>query len=385
MHDDCERTSNLKMVVQLNPRLGMFSQYGVQISLHLSKQKCFWKTEKWLGINLRGWKDVDAEPKTATKYGKAIGARFYFWPYWSLWPPMYLARGGRSWSSNRSQSDCPVHSHTDLLGLGIIIALPLSLMELQSRGGKVSGHRFGGAFSRFCNFGFRLSAWITTLCVIWWRFHRRAASPKKVKKRDEGWNYFKLYTQGTNLINISTSKFVKHSHKRILRQDILHFHTTALLWLYPLSPADASNWSRASSDDRTRDPHLARPSRWRASSPSMFSRGLRLFLFGFHNSLKSFPRRSLRGCNWEQMRRPLRASVVMSALVEGEAWRDGVGGGREGVVVVVVVRWVSERRVDSLQVYRWEDVACNTELTCIKCGEIIYYKKIPFKTSEGKR
>lgn len=138
MHDDCERTSNLKMVVQLNPRLGMFSQYGVQISLHLSKQKCFWKTEKWLGINLRGWKDVDAEPKTATKYGKAIGARFYFWPYWSLWPPMYLARGGggRSWSSNRSQSDCPVHSHTDLLGLGIIIALPLSLMELQSRGEK---------------------------------------------------------------------------------------------------------------------------------------------------------------------------------------------------------------------------------------------------------
>lgn len=208
---------------------------------------------------------------------------------------------------------------------------------------------------------------------------------RKLKKRDEGWNYFKLYTQGTNLINISTSKFVKHSHKRILRQDILHFHTTALLWFYPLSPADASNWSRASSDDRTRDPHLARPSRWRASSPGMFSRGLRLFLFGFHNSLKSFPRRSLRGCNREQMRRPLRASVVMSALVEGEAWRDGVGGGREGVVVVVVVRWVSERRVDSLQVYRWEDVACNTELTCIKCGEIIYYKKIPFKTSEGKR
>lgn len=136
MHDDCERTSNLKMVVQLNPRLGMFSQYGVQISLHLSKQKCFWKTEKWLRINLRGWKDVDAEPKTATKYGKVIGARFYFRPYWSLWPPMYLARGGRSWSSYRSQSDCPVHSHTDLLGLGIIITLPLSLMELQSRGEK---------------------------------------------------------------------------------------------------------------------------------------------------------------------------------------------------------------------------------------------------------
>lgn len=212
MHDDCERTSNLKMVVQLNPRLGMFSQYGVQISLHLSKQKCFWKTEKWLGINLRGWKDVDAEPKTATKYGKVIGARFYFRPYWSLWPPMYLARGGRSWSSYRSQSDCPVHSHTDLLGLGIIITLPLSLMELQSRGGKVSGHRFGGAFSRFCNFGFRVSAWITTLCHLV-ACSQKSCFPKESKKkgtRDETTSncihkaQIWLTSQRLNLSNILT-------------------------------------------------------------------------------------------------------------------------------------------------------------------------------------
>lgn len=63
-------------------------------------------------------------------------------------------------------------------------------------GGKVSGHRFGGAFSRFCNFGFRLSAWITTLCVIWWRFHRRAASPKKVKKKGRGMKLLQIvYTR----------------------------------------------------------------------------------------------------------------------------------------------------------------------------------------------
>lgn len=120
--------------------------------------------------------------------------------------------GGRSWSSNRSQSDCPVHSHTDLLGLGIIIALPLSLMELQSRGGKVSGHRFGGAFSRFCNFGFRVSAWITTLCHLV-AFSQKSCFPKESKKkgtRDETTSncihkaQIWLTSQRLNLSNILT-------------------------------------------------------------------------------------------------------------------------------------------------------------------------------------
>lgn len=178
MHDDCERTSNLKMVVQLNPRLGMFSQCGVQISLHLSKQKCFWKTEKRLGINLPGWKDVDAEPKTATKYGKAVGGRFYFWPIWILWPPMYLARrrgtilkfkqksvrlsGSFShrftWTGN--------HNHTPVISDGA------------TESGKSVVTDRGGAFRRFLNFGFGVSAWITALYIIWWCVHRGSLLPK---------------------------------------------------------------------------------------------------------------------------------------------------------------------------------------------------------------
>lgn len=179
MHDDCERTSNLKMVVQLNPRLGMFSQYGVQISLHLSKQKCFWKTEKWLGINLRGWKDVDAEPKTATKYGKAIGARFYFWPYWSLWPPMYLARGGGTILKFKQKSVRLSGSFSHrFTWTGNHNRTPIISDGATESGGKVSGHRFGGAFSRFCNFGFRVSAWITTLCHLV-AFSQKSCFPKE--------------------------------------------------------------------------------------------------------------------------------------------------------------------------------------------------------------
>lgn len=49
-------------------------------------------------------------------------------------------------------------------------------------GGKVSGHRFGGAFSRFCNFGFRLSAWITTLCHLV-AFSQKSCFPKESKKK----------------------------------------------------------------------------------------------------------------------------------------------------------------------------------------------------------
>lgn len=51
-HDYCQATSDLKMVVQLNPRLHMFSQYKVQISLHLSKLKCFEKPRNSPRINL---------------------------------------------------------------------------------------------------------------------------------------------------------------------------------------------------------------------------------------------------------------------------------------------------------------------------------------------
>lgn len=50
----------------------------------------------------------------------------------------------------------------------------------------------------------------------------------------------------------------------------------------------------------------------------------------FHNSLKSFLWRSLQVCNWEQMRRPMRASMVMSTLVEGKAWRAGKWNGEAG-------------------------------------------------------
>lgn len=49
-------------------------------------------------------------------------------------------------------------------------------------GGKVSGHRFGGAFSRFCNFGFRVSAWITTLCHLV-ACSQKSCFPKESKKK----------------------------------------------------------------------------------------------------------------------------------------------------------------------------------------------------------
>lgn len=50
-----------------------------------------------------------------------------------------------------------------------------------------------------------------------------------------------------------------------------------------------------------------------------------------NNSLKSHLWRSIKGCNWEQMRRPVHASMVMSTLVEGksmaggEKWKEEVG------------------------------------------------------------
>ena len=179
---------------------------------------------------------------------------------------MYLAR---SWSSNRSQSDCPVHSHTDLLGLGIIITVPFISDGATESGKKPVVTDLGGALSRFFNFGFRASAWITTLCHLV-ACSQKSCFPKESKKKkkkkrhhetDEGWNYLKSHTQGTNLINISTSKFVKHSHKRILRQDILHFHTTTLLWLHPLSPGwclklkqSVIRWSHARSTPRQTQP-----------------------------------------------------------------------------------------------------------------------------------
>lgn len=44
----------------------------------------------------------------------------------------------------------------------------------------------------------------------------------------------------------------------------------------------------------------------------------------FHNSLKSFLRRNSQGCNWEQMRRPMHASMVMSTP-GWKAWWAGGG------------------------------------------------------------
>lgn len=79
-------------------------------------------------------------------------------------------------------------------------------------GGKVSGHRFGGAFSRFCNFGFRVSAWITTLCHLV-AFSQKSCFPKESKKkgtRDETTSncihkaQIWLTSQRLNLSNILT-------------------------------------------------------------------------------------------------------------------------------------------------------------------------------------
>lgn len=79
-------------------------------------------------------------------------------------------------------------------------------------GGKVSGHRFGGAFSRFCNFGFRVSAWITTLCHLV-ACSQKSCFPKESKKkgtRDETTSnclhkaQIWLTSQRLNLSNILT-------------------------------------------------------------------------------------------------------------------------------------------------------------------------------------
>lgn len=105
------------------------------------------------------------------------------------------------------------------------------------------------------------------------------------------------------------------SRPRSLCQNILHvpIHNTAfdnILWILLMPKFEAKClWMIT---------HTATPrqtSWWRASSLVCF--------LEVSGCLKSFPWRSLRGCNWEQMRRPLRASMVMSALVEGKAWQDG--------------------------------------------------------------
>lgn len=179
---------------------------------------------------------------------------------------------GQPWSSNRSQSACPVYSHTNSVGMGNII-LPFFLMGLLH-------------IQTFLAMSEHLSI-STTLPLI-------------ISSKPRWW------------LN--------------LKQSVV-------------------GWSHT-------DPHLARPVGGRASSAVCF-----LEVSGcssrFHNSLKSFPWRSLRGCNWEQMRRPLRASLVMSALVEGKAWRDRGGRGKEaGGYAVSQYVWEA---ADSLQVYRWAD------------------------------
>lgn len=91
--------------------------------------------------------------------------------------------------------------------------------------------------------------------------------------------------------------------------------------------------------------------RCRASSPVCF-----LEVSGcssrFHNSLKYFLWRTFQGRNWEQMRRPLRASMVMSDLVQGKAWQDGGGRWRWGEHAVSQNVWEA---AGSQQVYRWAD------------------------------
>lgn len=53
--------------------------------------------------------------------------------------------------------------------------------------------------------------------------------------------------------------------------------------------------------------------------------------FQTNNSLKSPLWRSIQGCNWEQMRKPVHASMMMSTLVEGKStagggkWKEEVG------------------------------------------------------------
>lgn len=93
------------------------------------------------------------------------------------------------------------HNHTPIISDGAT-----------ESGGKVSGHRFGGAFSRFCNFGFRLSAWITTLCHLV-ACSQKSCFPKESKKkgtRDETTSncihkaQIWLTSQRLNLSNILT-------------------------------------------------------------------------------------------------------------------------------------------------------------------------------------
>lgn len=78
---------------------------------------------------------------------------------------------------------------------------------------------------------------------------------------------------------------------------------------------------RVASDDHTRINTSARLTAGTARLRDVFSRS-QIVPLHFITVWSLLCRRLLPGCNWEQMRRPVRASVVMSARVEGKARRD---------------------------------------------------------------
>lgn len=109
--------------------------------------------------------------------------------------------------------------------------------------------------------------------------------------------------------------------------------------------------TRVASDDHTRINTSARLTAGTARLRDVFSRS-QIVPLHFITVWSLLCRRLLPGCNWEQMRRPVRASVVMSARVEGKAQRDWgrkwsrSDGGLNGPL---------ERLWGSLQVCRWAE------------------------------
>lgn len=95
---------------------------------------------------------------------------------------------------------------------------------------------------------------------------------------------------------------------------------------------------RVASDDHTRINTSARLTAGAARLRDVFSRS-QIVPLHFITAWSLLCRRLLTGCNWEQMRRPVHASVVMSARAEGKArrgwgrkWSWSDGGGVNGVL-----------------------------------------------------